>query len=130
MTISKTLAASLASQPAKAAKGSKYGAKKTVVDGITFASKKEAKRYGELKLLERAGEITDLRLQPRYPLEVAGIKVATYVADFSYLDTRERHRPDGIAFFVVEDVKGMKTPMYRLKAKMFAAQYGFPIREV
>lgn len=127
MTISKTLAASLASQSPEGGNRSKYGAKKTVVDGITFASKKEAARYSQLKLMERAGEIFALQLQPRYPLEVAGKKVATYVADFTYaIPADQGARPER----VVEDVKGMKTPMYRLKAKMFAAQYGFPIREV
>lgn len=103
---------------------SKYGAVRTEVDGVTFASKKEARRYSELKLLERAGTVRDLKLQPRFPLEVAGVKVADYVGDFSYIED------DEVPEFVVEDVKGMKTDVYRLKAKMFAAQYGFPIREV
>jgi dsDNA-binding SOS-regulon protein len=65
---------------------SKYGAVRTEVDGISFASKKEARRYSELKLLERAGEIADLQLQPRFPLTVNGVRVCTYVADFQYRD--------------------------------------------
>ena len=105
----------------------KYGAVRTEVDGIAFASKKEARRYSELRLMERAGEITALSLQPRFPLFVNGSQVCTYVGDFQYLIPADQGaRPER----VVEDAKGMKTPMYRLKAKMFAAQYGFPIVEV
>lgn len=108
----------------------KYGNRKTVVDGITFASAKEAKRYGELKLLERAGEIADLKLQPRFPLVVNGATVCTYVGDFSYHDT---FQGAVMAQQVVEDVKSeatRKIATYRLKAKLFAALHGFPIREV
>jgi hypothetical protein len=65
---------------------SKYAAIPTIVDGIRFASKKEARRYTELKLLERAGEITCLELQPKFPCVVNGKKVCTYIADFAYLD--------------------------------------------
>lgn len=107
--------------------GSKYGAKRTTVDGITFASKKEARRYGELKLLAKAGRVQDLRLQPRYPLHVNGELVCTYVADFAYVavnDNGEAERP------YVEDVKGFKTPEYRLKSKLFKAVHGFAIHEV
>lgn len=102
---------------------SKYGAIKTEVDGITFASKKEARRYSQLRLLERVGEITDLKLQPRFPLTLNGIKVCTYVADFQYRDL-------GTDEVVVEDVKGVRTALYKLKAKFFSALHGFPIREV
>jgi hypothetical protein len=101
---------------------SKYGNRRTEVDGITFASAKEAKRYGELKLLERAGQITSLTLQPRFPLKVAGKLVTTYVADFSYLERDGR--------VVVEDAKGFKTDVYKIKAKLFDALIGFPVREV
>jgi hypothetical protein len=101
---------------------SKFKAVKTVLDGITFASKKEAKRYTELKLLERAGEISRLELQPRYDIIINGVKVCTYVADFSYFDKSSR---------VVEDVKGMKTPVYRLKKKLVEALFpGVVIKEV
>jgi hypothetical protein len=101
---------------------SKFDNIKTVVDGIKFASKKEAKRYGELKMLERAGEIFDLQLQPRFGLIVERKKICTYVGDFQYV-TKDG-RP------VVEDAKGFKTPEYKLKAKLFEAVIGFPIREV
>jgi hypothetical protein len=106
---------------------SKYGAVRTVVDGVSFASKKEARRYSELKLLQRAGEIAELRLQPRYPLVVNGLKVCTYVGDFAYHPTFQGAT---MAQEVVEDAKGFKTPEYKLKAKLFQALQGFPIREV
>lgn len=105
-------------------KGSKHRNKFTECDGITFHSAKEARRYGELKLLERVGEITELKLQPAFPLDVNGKPICRYLADFSY-------RQRGV--FVVEDVKSphtRKLPVYRLKAKLFAALHGFAIREV
>ncbi len=103
---------------------SKYNAVRTEVDGITFASKKEAKRYSELLLLQKAGVIHDLTLQPKFPLRAdGGGKVGDYVADFSYVDT-----VTGAG--VVEDVKGVLTPVYRLKKKMVKAQYGVDIKEI
>lgn len=101
----------------------KYGNRKTVADGITFASAKEARRYGELKLLERAGQISELTLQPRFPLTVGGLKVCTYVADFQYRDML-------LDEIVVEDVKGHKTREYIIKSKLFRALKGFPVVEV
>ncbi len=92
----------------------KYRNKPTVIDGIRFASQKEARRYGELRLLERAGEITDLVLQPRYSLSVNGAKITTYIADFGYF---RQNKP------VTEDVKGVKTPVFIIKAKLFRAIY-------
>lgn len=106
---------------------SKYGAKPTTVDGIRFASKAEARRYSELRMLERAGEIVKLELQPKFPLMHAGKKLATYIADFRYVVPGYRPLTDRE---VVEDVKGMKTPVYRLKKKMVEAQYGIEITEV
>ena len=106
---------------------SKYNAKPTVVDDIRFASMAEARRYGELKLLERAGKISNLKLQPKYPLVfLAGpgreiVNVGTYVADFWY---------EGPQGSVIEDVKGVRTPLYRLKKKMVEAIYGVTITEV
>jgi hypothetical protein len=102
----------------------KYGNIKTPVGDLTFDSAKEARRYGELTLLQRAGQISDLRRQIPYPLIVNGVKVAKLVADFDYQEAGE---------LVVEDVKSpftRKLPVWRLKSKMFAAQYGFPVREV
>ena len=107
---------------------SKYGNTRTVVDGISFASKAEAKRYGELKLLERAGEIVHLRLQPEFKLwGRGGTVICKYRADFAYMTIGI----DGMMQSeTVEDVKGVRTPVYRLKAKMFQDCYGFAITEV
>lgn len=101
---------------------SKFGAVKTEIDGITFASKAEAKRYGELKLLQRAGLIRDLEVQPKFPLIINGVTVATYIADFAYFEGDAR---------VVEDVKGVRTPVYILKRKLVEALYpGMKIVEI
>jgi hypothetical protein len=108
---------------AKPKKRSKYGSEKTEVDGKSFHSKKEAKRYGILRIMELAGEITDLELQPEFLIEVKGKKVAKYSADF-------RYRKDGKT--VVEDVKSKATRLkanYRLKKKCVEAQYGIEIIE-
>lgn len=107
----------------------KYGAKATVVDGIRFDSMREANRYQELKLLERAGEIIHLRIQPEFELNAwsNGDRpiVGTYRGDFSYFDMRAKDR-------VVEDVKSpaTKTALYRWKKRHMRAQYGIEIREV
>lgn len=103
-----------------ARKDAKYKAVPTHVDGIRFASKAEAQRYSELKLLQKAGLIAGLTLQPRYDLIVNGVKVCTYVADFRYVNP-------GV---IVEDVKGIRTPVYQLKKKLMKALYGIEIREV
>jgi hypothetical protein len=105
----------------------KYGAIRTEVDGITFASKAEARRYAELKLMERAGAIKDLTLQPRYPIVVEGVPICTYVADFFYFAVRD----DGRTWRpVIEDVKGVRTPVFKLKAKLVKALYGITVQEV
>ena len=107
---------------------SKYGAIRTTIDGITFASKAEARRYAELQILLKSGEITDLKLQPKYPLVFIpskgrdSVNVGSYIADFWY---RKRNKE-----VVVEDVKGMLTPVYRLKKKMVEAIYNIKIVEV
>ncbi len=107
-----------------AKKRSKWGAIKTKVDGITFMSRKEAKRYVELKAMESAGEITGLRLQPKFLLQEAfttsdGRKVRQieYIADFMY----KKVMPDGMIQGIIEDVKGSKktqTPEFKLKWKI------------
>ena len=109
----------------------KYHNKKTEYDGIKFASKKEATRYCELKQLERAGIIKDLRLQPRYTLqekyEINGRKerAITYIADFEYYDNEKQK-------IVVEDVKSpaTKTQVYRIKKKLFEKRYNIEVTEV
>lgn len=98
----------------------KYKNKPTVVDGIRFASKAEARRWGELRLLERAKKISGLRRQPSFALVVAGQKIALYVGDFSYFEPSPRL---GDVIPVCEDVKGMETRVFKLKAKLFRALY-------
>lgn len=106
---------------------SKYRAVKTTVDGITFASKAEAKRYQELRALELAAQIWDLKLQPVFVLAdsvtIAGRKrpALRYVADFAY------YTPTGR---VVEDVKGMLTPAYKIKRHLMKAVLGIDIVEI
>ncbi|VFB17214.1 Protein of uncharacterised function (DUF1064) [Urinicoccus massiliensis] len=102
---------------------SKYKAKKAIVDGITFDSKKEAGRYQELKLLERAGAIKDLSLQPNFLLQDKfkykgkTERKIEYIADFQYYVVKDKR-------WVIEDVKGYKTDVYKLKRKLFLKQYG------
>jgi hypothetical protein len=111
------------------AKAPKYGNRKTVLDGITFDSAKEAKRWAELKLLEREGGIDCLQRQ--VPIELHGQlgfirtktgRIMTYVADFTYTDKRARE-------VIIEDAKGFQTPEYKLKRAILAAM-GITIREV
>lgn len=119
----------------------KYGAKSTVVDGIKFPSQKEARRYAQLKMLERAGEIRDLQRQVEFELIPAqfeppktlksGRKVrgrcierkCVYIADYAYIqsDTGE---------MIVEDAKGFRTDVYRIKKKLLLYKYGIQIKEV
>lgn len=101
---------------------SKYRAIPTTVDGIRFASKAEARRYSELQILKAAGEISELTLQPRYRIEVQGRKICDYVADFGYFNALGR--------YIVEDVKGVLTPVYKLKKKLVKACWGIDIEEV
>jgi hypothetical protein len=103
----------------------KYGNKRTKVNGITFASKKEANRYLFLLSKQNSGEISELELQPEYKLWVTSedgfeTMVGRYRGDFRYLRGGKR---------IVEDVKGYKTPIYRLKKKMVEARYGIRILE-
>lgn len=106
-------------------KKSKYSSAKTNVDGITFDSKKESEFYAELKLRERAGEITHLRLQPRYLLQEAfkydgkQYREIEYVADFEYIE-------NGVT--VVVDVKGFRTAVYMIKRKLFLYKYGDKVK--
>lgn len=98
---------------------SKYNATRTTVDGITFASKAEARRYTELKALEAAGQIWDLDLQPKFELRAeGGGVVGVYRADFDY---KEYDQPLGRP--IVEDVKGMETPLFKWKWKHVQMQH-------
>lgn len=105
----------------------KYGARKVTVDGETFDSTKEYRRYKELLLLQRAGKISDLRRQVPFELipaqRVDGKVVeraCVYKADFVY-------HQDGKD--VVEDSKGFKTPEYKLKKKLMLYVHGIRIKE-
>ena len=108
-------------------KKSKYSSAKTDIDGIRFDSKKEAEFYAELKLREKAGEISRLRLQPRYLLQEAfkhegkQYREIEYVADFEYIE-------NGVT--VVVDVKGFKTAIYMIKRKLFLYRYGDKVKFV
>lgn len=105
----------------------KYNNKKTVVDGIAFDSKREAARYEALKEMEKEGAIYDLRLQVPYTIlpsmkdadgkTIRGIK---YVADFVYRQNGEE---------IVEDCKGFRTDVYKMKKKLMLYKYGITIRE-
>ena len=122
----------------------KYGNRKVTVDGITFDSQKEADRYEELKLLEKAGKISDLQLQRKFVLipeqrqfsmeiNTRGSKKGcfkpgkvleretSYIADFVYAENGE---------FVVEDTKGFRTEAYIIKRKLMLKEHGIRIREV
>ncbi len=102
---------------------SKYHARKVTIDGITFDSGAEARRYGELKLLEKAGEIRDLqvhvifRLIDGFDRHGEHIRPTTYEADFVYHMTVD---PETL---VVEDVKGVHTAVYQIKRKLFLQRY-------
>ena len=108
----------------------KYGNMKTEIDGITFASKHEAQRFAELKLLERAGEISDLQLQRVFTLIGAQRdkdgkvieRPCKYIADFAYKDQTGK--------LIVEDAKGLRTDVYRIKKKLMLSIYGIQIKEV
>ena len=104
---------------------SKFGSTFTEVDGIKFRSKREAVRYTELKLLQQAGQIVSLYLQPSFDLHAPETvrPIGRYVADFSYTDARNGE-------VIVEDVKGFKTPLYQWKKKHAEAEHGIQIREV
>jgi hypothetical protein len=104
----------------------KFKNRRTVVDDRTFDSSKEAKRWGELNLLERAGEIRFLRTQVRFPLDVNGVPICHYVCDFAYVRTSDEVQ-------VIEDVKSpvtRKHPVYVLKRKLMRAIHGVEIVEV
>lgn len=99
----------------------KYRNKKTLIDGILFDSKREAERYCQLKILLKAGIITNLELQPAYEIRIKGKKICTYFADFRYIENGNT---------VIEDSKGFRTKEYILKKKMVEAEYGIKIIEV
>jgi hypothetical protein len=102
-------------------RANKYRAKPVTIDGVFFASTKEARRWAELQLMQRAGYIADLKRQVRFALDVNGVPICHYVADATY--TR-------LGKLVIEDTKGMATDVYRLKKKLMKACLGLEIEEV
>ena len=102
----------------------RYNNTKIRVDGRLFDSKAEAARWQELQLLERAGEITELERQVEYELipKQKGERAVKYIADFRYIDH------DGKT--VVEDTKGVRTPVWIIKRKLMLRVHGIRIREV
>ena len=120
---------------------SKYGNRKIVMEGIVFDSKKEARRYNELLLLEKAGEIGALKRQVKYLLipaqrepDIIGPrggkkqgklieKECSYIADFVYYDRNKME-------VIVEDVKGFRTADYKIKRKLMLWRHGIRIKEV
>jgi Protein of unknown function (DUF1064) len=112
----------------------KYGARPATVDGIRFDSTKESRRYGELRLLEKAGLIRNLETQPRFPIDVVElwrpgakrlVNCGFFTADFRYVDVAA----DAV---VVEDTKSgpTKTEAYRLRKRLVEAIHGVKISEV
>lgn len=119
--------------------GNKYRNHKTIIDGIEFASRKEADRYRELKILETAGQISGLKCQEKFILipaqrepDIVGVrggikkgktieKECAYIADFVYTE-------DGQT--IVEDTKGFRTKDYIIKRKLMLYFYGIKIREI
>ena len=118
---------------------SKYHSKKIVVNGMVFDSKKEARRFGVLQILEQAGQITDLQRQVEFVLipeqrepDTTGVRggkkkgkvierKCSYIADFVYMENGNQ---------VVEDAKGVRTTEYIIKRKLMLEKYGIRIREV
>jgi hypothetical protein len=110
--------------PVRITARSKYHAIPRTIDGVRFASTREARRYGELRLLERAGQIWDLVLQPSFKLHAPGAEagvVGIYRADFVYATTHGT---------IVEDAKGVRTALYQWKKKHVEIEYGVRIVEV
>ncbi len=96
-------------------------AKDRTVNGVVFDSKKEAKRYCTLKLMEKAKAISFLQYHVVYDIPVNGVRICSYEADFTYQDEHGRR--------IIEDCKGFRTPIYRLKKKLMKAVHGVEITE-
>lgn len=110
----------------KGQRKSKYGSERVEVDGIVFDSRKEARRYSELKILLKAGEIAQLERQVPYELNQGGTHSLRYIADFVYVKAKTGER-------VVEDVKSEFTarmPLYKKKKKLMKKIYGIEINEI
>ncbi len=106
-------------QPPRQRRASKFNAQRTEVDGITFDSKGEAGRWQELQMMQRAGVIQGLVRQVVMEIHIDG-KTCEYRADFAYWENSR---------LVIEDFKGVKTPVYRLKKKLVYQALGLEITE-
>lgn len=103
----------------------KHRNKPTEADGILFHSKREAKRYGELMMLQGAGRIRALKCQVKYRFDVNGVFVASLKVDFTY----EELQRDGQWAFVAEDVKGYANDRWPMKKRLMLACHGIKVRE-
>lgn len=107
----------------------KYNNNKIIIDDIKFDSNKEARRYKELLLLQKLGKISNLELQPHFLLQDSfkynnkTYRKIEYIADFKYFDKEANE-------LIVEDVKGFKTDIYKLKKKLFIYKYKMDIKEL
>ncbi len=106
---------------------SKYNNKKTYIGDLKFDSEAEAQRYLELEIMEKAGQIANLELQPKFPIIINNVKICSYWADFRYDTLNEQGRPDRT---IVEDVKGMRTDVYKIKHKLAFAHLGVEVIEI
>ncbi len=115
-------------------KQNKYKNKKTEYRGIKFDSIKEKNRYLILKDMERLGQIEELQLQVKYELQPSykignkKIRSINYIADFVYYKIYKRGGTE-IREQIIEDCKGYKTQIYKIKKKMFEYKYGMEIKE-
>lgn len=109
-------------QTGEGEKKSKFGNRITKTEEGSFASVREYKRWRELKFMEQAREIRDLRRQVRYPLDSGGVHFADYIADAVYVETRTGKT-------VVEDSKGARTPVYEQKKRLMMEIHGIEILE-
>jgi len=100
---------------------SKFGNVPVTLHGHRFASQAEGRYYLRLREREARGEIRELVCQPKYPMVIGGICIGHYIADFEYYQKGER---------VVVDVKGISTPVFRLKKRIIEALYDFKITVV
>lgn len=104
----------------------KYGARKTVVDGITFDSKAEAKYYEHLKWLKQAKHIKDFSLQPRFLLQDSFEKNGETFRKIQYKADFEVHNLDGSVEII--DIKGVETEVFKIKRKLYEKLYKAPLK--
>lgn len=128
MSLKDVAEAAIANRFKEEVKRTKFNNVKVEVDGIRFDSKREAARYRELKFMEKAGLIRNLKLQVPFPIIVNEQLICKYIADFVYLEKEEFGSGESWQT-IVEDVKGMKTAVYQIKKKLLRAVRGITIRE-